>query len=93
MNLQNLIRNEFGKTDTPGNTIRNISTGFDQLSYDIRYMPFQVADQIHWSQVYIDAIQLQCQGKGLTPELAKASAYAELAERFSAGLFYQQFEE
>jgi len=93
MNLQNLIRNEFGKTDTPGNTIRNISTGFDQLGYDIRYMPFQVADQIHWSQVYIDAIQLQCQGKGLTSELAKASAYAELAERFSAGLFYQQFEE
>lgn len=93
MNLQNHIRNEFGKTDTPGNTVNNIAGGFDRLGYEIRYMPFKVADHIHWSQICIDAIQLQCQGKGLTPDLAEASAYAELAERFSAGLFYQQFEE
>jgi YcaO-like protein with predicted kinase domain len=93
MHLQNHIRNEYGKTDTPANTLRNIDAGFDRLGYDIHYMPFQVADQIHWSQIYINSIQLQCQGKGLTPELAKASAHAELAERFSAGLFYRQFEE
>ncbi len=93
MNLKNHIRNEFGKTDTPDNTIRNIAAGFDQLGYDIRYTPFQVADHIHWSQIGIDAIHLQCQGKGLTPELARASAHAELAERFSGGLFFQAFEE
>ena len=93
MNFNNYIRNEFGKTDTPENTIRKIATGFDRLGYDIRYIPFQVADQIHWSQVYINDINLQCQGKGLTPELAKASAHAELAERFSGGLFFQDFEE
>jgi hypothetical protein len=63
------------------------------LGYDINYAPFQVSEHIHWSQIWIDAIHLKCQGKGMTPELAKASAYAELAERFSAGLFYQAFEE
>lgn len=93
MNFKNHVRNEFGKTDTPGNTIERITTGFDRLDYDIRYMPFQVADQIHWSQINIDAINLACQGKGLTPELAKASAHAELVERFSGGLFFQAFEE
>ena len=93
MNFKNHIRNEFGKTDTPPNTISNIADGFDRLGFDIRYMPFQVADHIHWSQISIDEIGLQCQGKGLTPELAKASAHAELAERFSGGLFFQEFEE
>jgi YcaO-like protein with predicted kinase domain len=43
--------------------------------------------------VWIDAIKIVCNGKGITPELAEASAYAELAERFSAGLFYPVFEE
>jgi ribosomal protein S12 methylthiotransferase accessory factor len=93
MILKNHVRNEFGKTDTPANTIRKITDGFDRLGYDIRYIPYQVADHIHWSQIGIDAIKLQCQGKGLTPELARASAHAELAERFSGGLFFQDFEE
>jgi YcaO-like protein with predicted kinase domain len=93
MKFKNYVRNEFGKTDTPGNTISRIVTGFDRLGYDIRYMPFQVAEMIHWSHINIDAIKLACQGKGLTPELAKASAHAELAERFSGGLFFQAFEE
>ncbi len=91
--FKNHTRNAFGKTDTPKNTIAKIKAGFDRLGYDIRYMPFRVADHIHWSQISIDAIGLRCQGKGLTPELAKASAHAELAERFSGGLFFQAFEE
>ena len=93
MKLHNHVRNDYGKTDTPANTIRKISDGFDKLGYDIAYAPYPVSEHIHWAQIWIDAIQLKCQGKGLTPELAKASAYAELAERFSAGLFYQAFEE
>lgn len=93
MNLKNHVRNEFGKTDTPENTVRNITAGFDRLNYAIRYMPFSVSDRIHWSQISIDAIDLQCQGKGLTPALCQASAHAELAERFSGGLFFQAFEE
>ncbi|QTA89661.1 YcaO-like family protein [Desulfonema magnum] len=93
MNFKNYIRNEFGKTDTPENTIRNIVAGFDRLGYDIQYMPFQFSDQIHWSNICIYSINMECQGKGLTPLLSKASAHAELAERFSGGLFFQAFEE
>ncbi len=93
MILKNHVRNEFGKTDTPANTIDRITAGFGRLGYDIHYMPFQVSDHIHWSHIAIDTIGLQCQGKGLTPELARASAHAELAERFSGGLFYSVFEE
>ncbi len=93
MRFKNRDRNEFGKTDTPENTIGNITKGFGRLGYDIRYTPFQVAEGIHWSHICIDAINLQCQGKGMTPALAKASAHAELAERFSGGLFFQDFEE
>ncbi len=93
MNFQNHIRNEFNKTDTPQNTINRITAGFDRLGYAIRYMPYTLEDRIHWSQISIDSIKLQCQGKGMTPELAKASAHAELAERFSGGLFFQDFEE
>ena len=93
MIFENHIRNAFGKTDTPAHTVQNIADGFERLGYDIHYTPFQVADHIHWSQIWIDSLELKCQGKGVTAELAKASAYAELAERFSAGLFYQAFEE
>ena len=93
MDLENHVRNEFGKTDTPENTVNNIVAGFNQLGYDIQYTPFQFSDHIHWSQICIYNINLECQGKGLTPLLSKASAHAELAERFSGGLFYQAFEE
>lgn len=93
MVFQNGVRNEFHKCDTPVRTIRRIAAGFRKLGYDIGYAPFEVADGIHWGQVWIEALKLTCFGKGLTPALAKASAYAELAERFSAGLFFQEFEE
>lgn len=93
MNLTNHVRNEFGKTDIPENTIATIASGFERLGYDIHYTPFRVSNDIHWSHIAVDAIHLQCQGKGMTPELARASAHAELAERFSGGLFYPAFEE
>lgn len=93
MQLQNYTRNEFGKTDTPENTIRNIVDGFGRLGYDVQHMPVSCSDQLHWSTINIYSIHLESQGKGLTPLLAKASAHAELAERFSGGLFFQAFEE
>ncbi|MDJ0783103.1 MAG: YcaO-like family protein [Desulfosarcinaceae bacterium] len=93
MHFTNHTRNEFGKTDTPDRTVAKIRRGFERLGYTIRYMPYQVADHIHWSVIAIDDLNLQCQGKGLTPALARASAHAELAERFSGGLFFQAFEE
>ncbi|RLB85515.1 MAG: hypothetical protein DRH24_01830 [Deltaproteobacteria bacterium] len=93
MKFQNYVRNEYGKCDLPSNTISNIKDGFRRLHLDVEYSPFQVSDNIYWGRIWIDSIRIVCNGKGITPELAEASAYAELAERFSAGLFYPVFEE
>jgi len=93
MEFQNCIRNEYGKCDLPSNTISNIKDGFRRLHLNVEYSPFRVSDNIYWGRIWIDSIRIVCNGKGITPELAEASAYAELAERFSAGLFYPVFEE
>lgn len=93
MKFQNSVRNEYGKCDLPSNTIRRIKDGFRKLQLNVEYSPFQVSDNIYWGRIWIDSIRIVCNGKGITPELAEASAYAELAERFSAGLFYPVFEE
>lgn len=93
MKFNNCARNKYGKCDIPSETIRKIKDGFGKLGLDIQYTGFRVSDNIFWGQIWIDSIRIVCNGKGITPELAEASAHAELAERFSAGLFYQNFEE
>jgi YcaO-like protein with predicted kinase domain len=93
MKLMNCVRNEYGKCDVPANTISRIKEGFRKLDLDVGYSSFRVSENIHWGRVWIDEIKIVCVGKGITPELAEASAYAELAERFSGGLFYPVFEE
>jgi ribosomal protein S12 methylthiotransferase accessory factor len=93
MEFKNCIRNEYGKCDIPSNTIKRIKDGLQKLDLEVEYYPFQISDNIYWGRVWIDSIRIVCNGKGITPELAEASAYAELAERFSAGLFYPVFEE
>jgi ribosomal protein S12 methylthiotransferase accessory factor len=93
MKLRNGIRNAYGKCDLPSNTIKRIKDGLRRLGLDAEYRPFGASRHLHWGQVWIDSIRIACEGKGLTPELAEASAYAELTERLSAGLFYPVFEE
>jgi hypothetical protein len=93
MEFQNCVRNKYGKCDLPSNTISRIKDGLRKLHLDVEYSSFQVSDNIYWGRIWIDSIQIVCNGKGITPELAEASAYAELAERFSAGMFYPVFEE
>ena len=93
MEFLNCVRNKYGKCDIPRNTIGRIKEGLQKLHLNVEYSAFQVSDNIYWGQIWIDSIQIVCNGKGITSELAEASAYAELAERFSAGLFYPVFEE
>jgi hypothetical protein len=93
MEFHNCIRNKYGKCDVPSNTIKRIKDGLQKLDLEVEYYPFQISDNIYWGRVWIDSIRIVCNGKGITPELAEASAYAELAERLSAGLFYPVFEE
>ncbi|MBC2711568.1 MAG: YcaO-like family protein [Desulfosarcina sp.] len=93
MKFQNCVRNEYSKCDLPSNTINRIKDGLRKLGLDVGYSAFRVSDNIYWGRAWIDSIRIVCNGKGITPELAEASAYAELAERLSAGLFYPVFEE
>ena len=93
MELQNYVRNEHGKCDLPSNTVKRIRDGLRRLGLEAEYSPFRVSDNIHWGRIWIDSLRIVCEGKGINPELAEASAYAELIERFSAGLFYPVFEE
>ncbi len=93
MKFQNRVRNEYGKLDLPSNTLKRIKNGLQELELHAQYSPFGVSDHMHWGRVWVDSMRIVCEGKGITPELAEASAHAELAERFSAGLFYPIFEE
>jgi len=93
MDFSNQVRNEFGKCDHPANTLANIKQGFESLGLDIEYHEVKVSDTLFWGRIWNESIRIICEGKGLTPELAEASAHAELAERFSGGLFYPVFEE
>ena len=68
MILQNHVRNDFGKTDTPENTIKKIEAGFDRLGYDISYMPFQAAKHIHWSVIGVEARQQMLAQAGGLPD-------------------------
>lgn len=93
MDFQNAVRNEYNKCDTPDNTLRRIKSGFEKLGYPPTYSAVRVADRLFWGRIWIDNLHILCEGKGVSGQLAEASAHAELAERFSAGLYYPAFEE
>ena len=93
MQFENHTRNEYNKCDTPENTLNRIQNGFKRLGLDPVYTGFKASDFLFWGRVWIDSLKIVCEGKGITRELAEASAYAELTERLSAGLYYPAFEE
>ncbi len=93
MLLQNHVRNEYNKCDVPENTQNRIIRGLDRLGLNARYSGVQVSNLLYWGRVWIDSLHIVCEGKGVSKELAKASAFAELVERLSAGLYYPAFEE
>jgi ribosomal protein S12 methylthiotransferase accessory factor len=93
MHFQNYVRNEYNKCDTPENTVHRIQQGFNRLGLDPEYAGVRVSDFLFWGRAWIDSLQIVCEGKGISPKLAEASAYAELTERLSAGLYYPVFEE
>jgi len=63
------------------------------MGLEPEYAGVRVSEFLHWGRIWIDSIEIICEGKGISPTLTKASAYAELVERLSAGLYYPTFEE
>jgi len=76
------------KCDYPENTIKRIEGGFKKIGLEISYYETTVSypdEAIFSGYALIDLLGIIQNGKGITRLLAKASAYAELAERFSSG--------
>ena len=81
------------KCDYPENTIKNIKIGLEKLDLKLKYKKTEIrsADFSSYSgDLILEDFGFKTTGKGISPVLAKASAYAEMAERISAGftVFY-----
>ena len=87
MQFENHIRNEYNKCDTPDNTVHRIRQGFKRLGLQPEYAGVKVSESLFWGRIWIDSLQIVCEGKGTSRALAEASAHAELTERLSAGLY------
>ncbi len=75
------------KCDRPKNTINRIEKGFKKIGLDIFYSEDNIGSsnfRVFVGSALIDILGAVQHGKGISSALAKASAYAELAERFSA---------
>lgn len=85
-------RYESYKSAAPEDTVRRIEDGFARLGFTLKYSEKNVRDGTFFSGVArLHGLDWSANGKGTSSILSRASAYAELAERFSAGLFFQYY--
>lgn len=78
------------KCDFPENTIKKIEESFKKLDLNLDYREIEVSSggfSTYSGFLIIRELGFQTVGKGLSPILAKASAYAEMAERVSSAYF------
>jgi len=76
------------KCDHPNNTIKRIEGGFKKIGLELNYkekIVSSLGSSIYSGYAFIDILGFTQNGKGISSILSKASAYAELAERFSTG--------
>jgi YcaO-like protein with predicted kinase domain len=79
------------KSDLPENTIKRIENGLKKIGLTWKYQPRSIKTEVFESfsgELLLDSLGFSTHGKGSTPLLAKASTFAEMAERFSAGFLY-----
>jgi len=76
------------KSDTPVHTVQKIEKGLSRLGLEFQYTgsEFSRSKSLFWANLKIPSLNYFVEGKGVTPELAKASAYGEMVERISSGL-------
>lgn len=76
------------KSEHPLATIKKIEEGLRAIGLETQYNPITFyKDNLYSGALVVPALNYSVNGKGVTIELAKASAYAELAERISCGFF------
>ncbi|MDD5146038.1 MAG: hypothetical protein PHF44_04320, partial [Candidatus Pacebacteria bacterium] len=83
------------KCDYPQNTIKRIEDGFNKLGVKIEYQTLINIEKKNIS-IYSGTARafnsvFHSNGKGVSFELCRASAYAEIAERFSTRIYFVDF--
>lgn len=73
-------------------TINRLERAFSRLKLNYRYIfkHFSQGCNLFSSSIIVDDLNFVSNGKGFSPEQAKASAFAEMAERISAGLSFHK---
>lgn len=78
------------KCDYPENTIRKIIDGFKKIGINPKYNQIEIKSKDfsnYYGELLIEELGFLTCGKGYSCILAKASAYAEMAERISSVFF------
>lgn len=86
MQIRNQVRNEFRRTASPHDTIERVRKALVKLDLKETINVKKVHDRLWSIRLTIDSLRAAVNGKGSSEELAVASAYAEMAERLSAGM-------
>lgn len=81
------------KCDFPENTIDRIKDAFKKLGLELQYKQKIIQSagySVYSGDLLLENFGFLTTGKGISPILSEAGAYAEMAERFSAGftIFY-----
>jgi YcaO-like protein with predicted kinase domain len=84
MRLENATRNEYGKTDLPGNTVRRILGSLERIGVHPQWViRCRIWEHLYWSQITSPEVALRANGKGLYAETSSASALGEFVERMA----------
>lgn len=81
------------KCDKPENTIKKIENGFKKLNLHLAYKENVINQNnkfIYTGETILDELDFSTGGKGISSLLSKASAFAEMSERFSSCMFFFQ---
>ena len=73
------------KCADPASTIAKIEEGLERMGLSFRYTGSGASSSLFWGNLSLPSLNYFVEGKGITEELSKASAYGEMAERISAG--------
>ncbi|MBN1331174.1 MAG: YcaO-like family protein [Candidatus Heimdallarchaeota archaeon] len=80
------------KCSKPENTIKHLEECFEKLGFNFTFSVKEFSKKINIYSGYLEIPKLgiYSNGKGLSSELAKASALAEMVERICAGTFFNE---
>ncbi|MFW6181226.1 MAG: YcaO-like family protein [Spirochaetota bacterium] len=75
------------KCAPPGQTLQRIEEGLRRLGLDFSYHGIRASKraELYWGNLTLPSLNFSVEGKGCTEQLARASAFAEMAERLSSG--------